>query len=81
MKNKFWNSIADSMPLCTQTGDWDGKKSDEILVLTKDYIPFICTCYEGILDGSKYFIILDQDDCDITQFVLYWAEIPPLLFT
>lgn len=79
MKNKFWNSIADTMPLCTETGDWDGKKSSEILLHTTDYKPLVGVCYDIFLDGSHFFMFLDQDDCDITQFVTHWAEIPDII--
>jgi len=80
MINREWKLISESKPLCTETGDWDGKKSSEVLLLTESYKHFIGTCYEGFLDGSYFFTVLDQDDCDITEFVFAWSEIPPLLF-
>lgn len=73
-RNIIWNNIETSKPLAFETGEWDGKKSREILVFTKNMKYHIAVMYEGILDGHEFFDFYDQRDFEI-QNVTHWAEI------
>ena len=51
----IWQCPKKDKPLCYQTGNWDGKRSDQILVELKDGKYVVATCYEGTMDGSSFF--------------------------
>lgn len=47
-----WVDISDRYPLCYQTGDFDGVKSDKLLVKDKSGDLFIASCYQ--YEGGEY---------------------------
>ena len=72
-----WINIkTDKRPLCYQTGDWDGKKSDVILCYNEyeDEL-FTATCYEGTMDGDNFFECYDENDFEVTEQVTHWCNI------
>lgn len=71
-----WNNINKEKPLCTQTGDWDGKKSDEIIVRDFKGNHYLVFCYQGFIDGSDFCdFYTSQNDYQI-EGVLFWSLIP-----
>lgn len=59
-----WISVEDRLPICYQTGDWDGKRSELVLCEnSKGY--HIAVLYEGVMDGCKFSDWFDKDDCSI----------------
>lgn len=44
----IWNNIQDKLPIATQTGNWDGFKSDRILVATSKGGIYVVQMYEGV---------------------------------
>lgn len=77
-KNMIWNNIKDKKPLAYQSGGWDGKKSDKVLVCTLSGSYYVAEMYEGALDGaldgSKFFDFYDDRDFEIEN-VAFWTEI------
>lgn len=71
-----WKSTEFSNPLAWETGNWDGKKSDEVLCEDKKGIRYLATYYEGRLDGSDFKDWYDQNDNEISDVVKY-MEITP----
>jgi hypothetical protein len=69
-----WKNIKDRKPHAYQTGCWDGKKSDEVLVCTRSGLFHVAVMYHVIMDGSESFDFYDSRDFDI-QNVEYWTEI------
>jgi hypothetical protein len=51
----IWHNPESRKPLCYQSGDWDGKRSDNVLVELKDGNYIVAVCYEGVLDGCRFF--------------------------
>jgi hypothetical protein len=70
----IWYDIKYRKPLATEIGDWDGKKSDKILVCTLSRRYYIAVMYHTIMDGSEDFDFYDDNDFPIKN-VKYWAEI------
>lgn len=70
----IWKDINITKPLATETGEWDGKKSDEVLVYTKNKRKFVASMYHVIIDGIESFDFYDDRDFDIKDVIL-WTEI------
>lgn len=74
-----WISVADSLPLCYMTSfDWDGKKSDPILVELTDGEYVVAECYEGFIDGESFFDwYIKSSGNQIPDSKIYgWMKIP-----
>lgn len=77
-----WIDIKEKLPITYKTGDWDGKKSDTVLVQHKDGNYFTAVVYKGIIDG-KEFRDWYNIDCDCVELffdfgeenILRWCEI------
>lgn len=70
----LWNHIKNRTPLATESGCWDGLRSEELLVATSSNKYHIVRMYEGFLDGYSFRNFYDQDDFEIEN-VKYWIEI------
>lgn len=70
----IWKSIKSKKPIAYQSGCWDGKKSDEILVKTTGGKYHVAVMYEGFIDGSEFCEFYDDRDNEIKS-VAYWTEI------
>ena len=70
----IWNNIEKKQPLAYKSGDWDGKKSDKVLVYTLDKKYYVVEMYEGILDGNKFQEFYDGKDSIISNVAL-WSEL------
>ena len=71
----FWNRITDKKPHSYETGNFDGKKSDQLLFCDDNGKYFVGVCYQGFMDGSEFCDIYDENDFEVENAV-YWAEIP-----
>jgi len=70
-----WISTKDQTPLCYQTGEWDGKRSDIVLCVDKNGGIHLAQCYEGFMDGSEFFEWYDKDDFELCVEIVRWVEI------
>jgi hypothetical protein len=75
--SKFWKKLSEKKPHSYQTGNWDGKMSDEIIFADKDGYLYIGRCYQGVMDRSEFCSFYDQNDFEVDN-VTHWAEIPSL---
>ena len=70
----LWNEFKKQKPTVYETGCWDGKRSDIVLVQTIGKNLFLCRMYHTNMDGKDQF-----DFCDNADFVIdnvkYWASI------
>lgn len=71
-----WKLFDSIKPMCTQRGDWDGKKSDKILIRDYKGEYKIATCYDVIINGYHCFDLYDDKDFEITSEVILWTYIP-----
>lgn len=72
----MWINPKEQTPLAWEEGNWDGKKSDNVLAITHYGRPFIARVYEGTLDGEKFLDWYDDDDTLHERGVLCWMKIP-----
>ena len=70
----IWYKIENKKPLAYQSGGWDGKKSDKVLVCTRSGKYYVAEMYEGILDGSEFSDFYDERDFEI-DYVAFCTEI------
>ncbi|WFB67042.1 hypothetical protein [Chryseobacterium sp. WX] len=76
-----WINTDKELPICFETGNWDGKQSELVLAETIDGEQFIGQCYEGFQDGSKFFDWYQVDEINkndwlITKTISRWMKIP-----
>lgn len=70
-----WISCKKEIPLTYETGDWDGKRSDLVLVGDIEGKVKIGRVYEGVLDGNKFFDWYDEDNNDLMIVPYKWKKI------
>jgi hypothetical protein len=69
-----WISVEDELPRAWETGDWDGRKSDTVLVKTKKGNIHIADLFHGIIDGSEFADFYSDNDYQLTD-VTHWRLI------
>ncbi len=69
-------SIKKEQPMCWQSGDWDGKRSDLILCVDEREEYHLARYYKGFMDGSNFCDWYDKDGFSIQPEVLYWMYLP-----
>jgi len=70
----IWYYLKSKKPLATESGCWDGLKSDKILVCTISGKYHIVEMYEGFMDGSDFCNFYDERDYEIDNIVC-WTNI------
>jgi hypothetical protein len=74
----IWKKLSEEPPMAVKSGDWDGLKSDSLIVADKDEKLHIAVMYEGFMDGSHFRNFYDEvSDYEIND-VVYWSYVPPL---
>ena len=71
-----WIYVKNELPLAYETGDWDGKRSEQIIVEDKLGNKYLAHYYEGILDGCEFTDWVDNRDYIIDIEVVRWIKIP-----
>ena len=69
-----WISVEDELPICYESGDWDGLRSDFVLVKNKNGAWRKGRLYSGIIDGSKYSDWYDEYDFELDN-ITHWRPI------
>jgi hypothetical protein len=72
-----WTRIEQRKPIATESGDWDGLKSEPVFVADKDGKCSVAVMYKGILDGNEFCNFYDEKDYEIEN-VTHWMEIPSI---
>ena len=72
-----WKEVSKRLPTCFESGDWDGLRSNFVLVADKHGMYFIGRCYSGRMDGNEFDEWYTADDFEIDNVVL-WMELPKL---
>lgn len=70
-----WKYVDKELPICYETGDWDGKRSDEVLVQDRHGNNYLAVLYSGIIDGNDFSEWQNQNGMDIYHIVR-WCNIP-----
>lgn len=69
-----WIDVNDELPICYESGKWDGLRSDCYLVKDKKGQYYIGRLYSGILDGYKFNDWGDNDGFDLEN-ITHWKKI------
>lgn len=69
-----WISLKKQKPIATESGAWDGLKSEQILVEDKNGVRYVAVMYEGTLDGSYFCNFYSSLDWEIEN-VINWKHI------
>lgn len=70
----IWHKLSEKKPIAFISGNFDGLKSEKVLVCTRSGRYYVAEMCEGILDGSKFCDFYDDRDF-LIDYVLYWTEI------
>lgn len=70
-----WIKVEDRLPLATKTGDWDGKKSDQLWVVDEKGNYLVAHCYQGVIDGNEFCEWYNPDDYELPHKVVAWMPI------
>lgn len=74
---EVWKYTEKELPLAYQEGDWDGKRSDVVVVEIDLGLRFTARLYEGTLDGSKFSDWVNEvDEAHMTNRVIKWMYLP-----
>ena len=77
INNMKWNLLTESQPLATENGNWDGLRSEPVLVADYGGTFYIAVMYEGKMDGNEYRDFFSLDDYEISG-ITHWMYIPSL---
>ena len=69
-----WIPIEKEKPLATESGDWDGLRSDFVIAKDHHGNVFISRIYEGILDGFEFCDFVDNED-QVLSHIVEWRPI------
>lgn len=72
-----WNNLNETQPMATESGNWDGLKSEPLLVADKNGIFHVAVMYKGFLDGSDFQDFYSLNDF-LIENVTHWVYIPSL---
>ena len=72
-----WKSLDEEKPICFESGEWDGLKSEPFLCKTKGTENvFVAVAYEGFIDGcGRFFDIYNNSDALIISDDLEWRSL------
>ncbi len=72
-----WKYIENNeTPITYETGVWDGKRSEEVLVIDDIGRKMVARLYEGTMDGSHFKEWYDNEDYCIDREIIKWMSIP-----
>lgn len=64
-----WNLLKDKTPICYETGDWDGKRSDLCICMDEKEKYHLAYMYEY---NDRQFEWYDQDDYGLRYEIIKW---------
>lgn len=70
-----WTFLKDKEPTGYETGNWDGKKTDTLIVCDKNDRLYIAIAYVGHMDGGAFCDFYTLDDFEIND-VVKWMPAP-----
>ena len=71
-----WFDIEKHKPLAWETGEWDGSRTDFMLVFTNKNEIFKARAYENIIGATNSLDWYDERDNDIKGIVTHWQKLP-----
>lgn len=75
-----WISVNERTPIATESGHWDGLRSEFVLAVNRDRNYVIARVYEGKMDGSHFLDWVDSNDTILDgkhDEIIMWQYITP----
>jgi len=63
-------------PIACESGDWDGKRSEEVVAVDEYGVKHIARVYAGAMGGNDLVDWVDQNDDMIDARIVKWIYIP-----
>lgn len=76
VRHSSFTSVDDEMPIAYETGGWDGKRSDLLLLKFDNGNYETGRLYHGFMDGSEFNEWYNDNDLGWLEKVVAWAKIP-----
>jgi hypothetical protein len=70
-----WISVKDRLPICFESGNWDGLRSDLVLVIDSKGDMFVALVYNGFMDGSEFTNWYNKTDYELNE-ITHWQKLP-----
>ena len=64
-----WIPIEEELPVCCESGNWDGLRSDYVLIKHSDGEWRKAILYSGIMDGSEYNDWYSEDGYELGNII------------
>ena len=71
-----WKRLKSETPTTTEVGEWDGSRSEVLIVRTKEGEVHSARCYKGILDGHEFCDFYTTEHEYEIKNVEAWIYIP-----
>jgi hypothetical protein len=71
-----WISVEDRLPIATETGNWDGKRTGLVLIYTLSGKYATARMYTGVLDGEEFIDWYTANDDYILNVITHWQPLP-----
>jgi len=70
-----WVPVKEEYPIAFESGNWDGLRSEFVLVKFIDNNWTKARLYSGFMDGSLFNDWVNENDFDLTEEVVSWRPI------
>jgi len=74
VESQIWIPIEEELPICLESGDWDGLRSDYVIAKFKDNTWCKAILYSGFIDGIYFNDWYDDRNYDIIN-ITHWRPI------
>jgi len=71
-----WKDIEKEKPFAYEKGNWDGLRTDFMLVFTANRNIVKARAYIGFLDGSDFCDWVEENDCELHEPVTHFMALP-----
>lgn len=71
-----WKYTPPNTPHAYETGNWDGKRSDEVVAEDDNGKKYVARIYSGHMDGSEFLEWVDSNDDCINAKITRWFDLP-----
>ena len=71
-----WKYTQNETPIATESGDWDGNRSELVVAEDNFGFKYLARIYEGFMDGENFLNWVDDDDIMIDSEIIRWVSIP-----
>lgn len=73
-----WKKLRDETPIALKSGNWDGLKSDTLLLISQEGRVHVGEMYEGCIDGNHFRNFYDPISEYEIENVVMWSYVKPL---